>query len=164
MPSEALAGWRDSLAIYLHPRPLTMLFLGFSSGLPRLLVFGSLSFWLREAGIDRSTIGFVSWVALAYGFKWVWAPLVDRARLPLIGAVFGDSDRWAVPRGTVEESSDPLLTHVGGQLDRQEQRRALMAPENPFPRWRRPSPRSSPPTATCAPTPTTGCANATIPR
>ena len=94
MPSEALAGWRDSLAIYLHPRPLTLLFLGFSSGLPLLLVFGTLSFWLREAGIDRSTIGFVSWVALAYGLKWVWAPLVDRVRIPLLSAWLGRRRGW----------------------------------------------------------------------
>jgi PAT family beta-lactamase induction signal transducer AmpG len=53
--------------------------------LPLLLVLGTLSFWLREAGISRSTIGHLSWVGLAYGFKWVWAPLVDRVTLPLLG-------------------------------------------------------------------------------
>ena len=68
MRSESAEGWWDALRIYFHPRPLTLLFLGFSSGLPLLLVFGTLSFWLREAGVDRSTIGFISWVALAYGF------------------------------------------------------------------------------------------------
>ena len=62
-----------------------MLALGFSAGLPYLLVFGTLSFWLREAGIDRKTIGLISGVALAYAFKWTWSPLVDRLRLPLIG-------------------------------------------------------------------------------
>jgi PAT family beta-lactamase induction signal transducer AmpG len=94
MRSEGLSGWRDSLAIYFHPRPLTLLFLGFSSGLPLLLVFGTLSFWLREAGIDRSTIGFVSWVALAYGFKWVWAPLVDRMPVPLLSSWLGRRRAW----------------------------------------------------------------------
>jgi PAT family beta-lactamase induction signal transducer AmpG len=54
--------------------------LGFSAGLPLLLVLGTLSFWLREAGIDRTTIGYLSWVGLAYAFKWVWSPLVDRCR------------------------------------------------------------------------------------
>ena len=62
-----------------------MLALGFSAGLPLLLVLGTLSFWLREAGISRATIGHLSWVGLAYGFKWVWAPLVDRVTLPLLG-------------------------------------------------------------------------------
>ena len=94
MRSESDTGWRASLGIYFHRRPLTLLFLGFSSGLPLLLVFGTLSFWLREAGVDRSTIGFVSWVALAYGFKWVWAPLVDRLRLPLLSSLFGRRRAW----------------------------------------------------------------------
>jgi hypothetical protein len=57
--------------VYLEPASLRMLALGFSAGLPLLLVLGTLSFRLREAGIDRSTIGYLSWVGLAYGFKWV---------------------------------------------------------------------------------------------
>jgi PAT family beta-lactamase induction signal transducer AmpG len=71
-----------------------MLFLGFSAGLPLLLVFGTLSYWLREAGIERSTIGFLSWVALAYGFKWVWAPLVDRLQLPWLTKKLGRRRAW----------------------------------------------------------------------
>lgn len=71
-----------------------MLFLGFSAGLPLLLVFGTLSFWLREAGIERSTIGFLSWVALAYGFKWAWAPLVDRLPLPWLTRSLGRRRSW----------------------------------------------------------------------
>ena len=94
MSSDAPAGWWDSVRIYFHPRPLTLLLLGFSSGLPLLLVFGTLSFWLREAGIDRSTIGFVSWVALAYGFKWAWAPLVDRLRIPVLSGLLGRRRSW----------------------------------------------------------------------
>jgi PAT family beta-lactamase induction signal transducer AmpG len=73
-----------------------MLFLGFSAGLPLLLVFGTLSFWLREAGIARSTIGFLSWVALAYGFKWIWAPLVDRMRLPWLTQRLGRRRGWMI--------------------------------------------------------------------
>jgi PAT family beta-lactamase induction signal transducer AmpG len=92
--SESTESWLDAARIYLQPRPLTLLFLGFSSGLPLLLVFGTLSFWLREAGVDRSTIGFVSWVALAYGFKWVWAPLVDRLRLPGLYRLMGRRRSW----------------------------------------------------------------------
>lgn len=71
-----------------------MLFLGFSAGLPLMLVFGTLSFWLRKAGIERSTIGFLSWVALAYAFKWVWAPLVDRLRLPWLTRNLGRRRAW----------------------------------------------------------------------
>ncbi len=94
LSSDARLGWWGSARIYLQPRPMTLLFLGFSSGLPLLLVFGTLSFWLREAGIERTTIGFVSWVALAYGFKWVWAPLVDRLRIPLLSELLGRRRSW----------------------------------------------------------------------
>ncbi len=65
-----------------------------SAGLPLLLVFGTLSFWLREAGIDRSTIGHLSWVGLAYGFKWLWSPLVDRLPIPLLTRALGRRRSW----------------------------------------------------------------------
>jgi MFS transporter, PAT family, beta-lactamase induction signal transducer AmpG len=84
----------ESLAVYWQPGVRSMLFLGFSSGLPLLLVFGTLSFWLRKAGIERSTIGFLSWVALAYAFKWAWAPLVDRLRLPWLTHNLGRRRAW----------------------------------------------------------------------
>lgn len=71
-----------------------MLLLGMSAGLPLLLVLGTLSFRLREAGIERATISFLGWVGLAYGFKWVWAPLVDRASIPLLTAWLGRRRSW----------------------------------------------------------------------
>ena len=71
-----------------------MLLLGFSAGLPLLLVLGTLSFRLREAGIDRTTIGYLSWVGLAYAFKWVWAPLVDRMPIPLLTRLMGRRRSW----------------------------------------------------------------------
>lgn len=71
-----------------------MLSLGFSAGLPLLLVFGTLSFWLREAGIDRSTIGYLSWIGLAYGFKLAWSPLVDRLPIPLLTRLLGRRRSW----------------------------------------------------------------------
>ncbi len=86
--------WRDAWLVYLEPASWRMLFLGFSAGLPLLLVLGTLSFRLREAGIDRSTIGFLSWVGLVYGFKWVWAPLVDRLSLPLLTKQLGRRRSW----------------------------------------------------------------------
>ena len=92
--AERLSQWRDATQLYLHPRPLTLLFLGFSSGLPILLVFASLSFWLREAGVERSAIGYFSWVALAYAFKWAWAPLVDRLPLPFLTRWLGRRRSW----------------------------------------------------------------------
>ena len=94
-PSEASARtWRESLRLYLQPASLRMLLLGFSAGLPLLLVLGTLSFRLREAGIDRSTIGYLSWVGLAYGVKWMWAPLVDRLPIPWLTPRLGRRRSW----------------------------------------------------------------------
>ncbi|MFD0669382.1 AmpG family muropeptide MFS transporter [Ramlibacter sp. MAHUQ-53] len=89
-----LAGWIAALRVYLEPASWRMLLLGFSAGLPLLLVLGTLSFRLREAGIDRTTIGYLSWVGLAYGFKWAWAPLVDRLPLPLLTRWLGRRRSW----------------------------------------------------------------------
>ena len=93
-PAGRLAAWIDALRVYTEAATWRMLFLGFSAGLPLLLVLGTLSFRLREAGIDRSTIGFLSWVGLAYGFKWVWSPLVDRLPLPLLTHWLGRRRSW----------------------------------------------------------------------
>jgi MFS transporter, PAT family, beta-lactamase induction signal transducer AmpG len=86
--------WLGSFKVYLEPTALRMLALGFSAGLPLLLVLGTLSFRLREAGIDRATIGFLTWVGLAYGFKWCWAPLVDRLPIPLLTRWLGRRRSW----------------------------------------------------------------------
>ena len=86
--------WLDTLKVYREGPTLRMLFLGFSAGLPLLLVLGTLSFWLREAGVDRATIGYLSWVGLAYGFKWCWAPLVDRLAIPLLTSLLGRRRSW----------------------------------------------------------------------
>lgn len=90
----ARPSWIETLRVYTEPATLRMLFLGFSAGLPLLLVLGTLSFRLREAGVDRTTIGFLSWVGLAYGVKWIWAPLVDRVRLPLLAGWLGQRRSW----------------------------------------------------------------------
>ena len=86
--------WLATFKVYLEPASLRMLLLGFSAGLPLLLVLGTLSFWLREAGIDRTTIGYLSWVGLAYAFKWVWAPLVDWLPIPLLTRWLGRRRSW----------------------------------------------------------------------
>ncbi len=90
----AKRSWAQTLKVYLEPPTLRMLLLGFAAGLPLLLVLGTLSFRLREAGIDRTTIGFLSWVGLAYGFKWVWSPLVDRMPIPLLTPWLGRRRSW----------------------------------------------------------------------
>jgi PAT family beta-lactamase induction signal transducer AmpG len=87
-------GWRESLATYTHPRVVTLLFLGFSAGLPFLLVFSTLSAWLREFGISRTAIGFISWIGITYSFKFVWSPIVDRVPLPWITRWLGRRRAW----------------------------------------------------------------------
>ena len=91
---ERKPSWGATLRVYTEPATLRMLFLGFSAGLPLLLVLGTLSFWLREAGVDRTTIGFLSWVGLAYAFKWAWAPLVDRLPIPVATRLLGRRRSW----------------------------------------------------------------------
>jgi PAT family beta-lactamase induction signal transducer AmpG len=87
-------GWVDGLRAYKHPRVLAMLFLGFSAGLPFMLVFSTLSAWLREVGIERATIGMLSWVGIIYSVKFFWAPVVDRLRLPLLHRLLGRRRSW----------------------------------------------------------------------
>ena len=82
------------LAIYREPVVLRMFFLGFSSGLPLLLVLGTLSFWMREVGVDLKSIGFMSWVGLCWGMKWLWSPLVDKLRIPLLSSRLGQRRAW----------------------------------------------------------------------
>ncbi len=94
VPAAPAPGWLAALHVYLELATWRMLLLGFAAGLPLLLVLGTLSFRLREAGIDRTTIGFLSWVGLAYGFKWAWAPLVDRLPLPGLTRWLGRRRAW----------------------------------------------------------------------
>src|SRR3954468_14197817 len=75
----------DAWRIYFRPKVVTMLLLGFSSGLPFMLVGNTLAYWLRDAGVSLTTIGFLSWVGLAYSLKFLWAPIVDRVDAPLFG-------------------------------------------------------------------------------
>jgi len=91
---DSKPSWGATLRVYLEPATLRMLALGFAAGLPLLLVLGTLSFRLREAGVDRATIGHLSWVGLAYGFKWAWAPLVDRLPLPGLTGWLGLRRSW----------------------------------------------------------------------
>ena len=86
--------WRKTSTICKHPRVITMLFLGFSAGMPILLIFSSLSLWLREAGVERAAVTYFSWAALGYSFKFVWAPLVDQFPIPLLTRLMGKRRAW----------------------------------------------------------------------
>ena len=84
----------DGLRPFRDSRVIAMFFLGFSAGIPLLLIFSSLSLWLREAGVDRGAVTFFSWAALGYSFKFVWAPLIDRLPVPVLTDWLGRRRAW----------------------------------------------------------------------
>lgn len=86
--------WQQSFAAYIRPQVLGMSFLGFSAGLPFLLVFSTLSAWLRDTGVTLSVIGFFSWVGITYSIKVIWAPVVDRLPLPFLTRLLGKRRSW----------------------------------------------------------------------
>ena len=81
------------LSPLLNPTSLRMLFLGFAAGLPILLIFSTLSVWLFKAGVNRATITLFSWVGFAYSFKFIWTPIVDNLKLPILGKL-GHRRSW----------------------------------------------------------------------
>ena len=89
-----LRSWRESLVVYLDPRVLSILFLGFSSGLPLALVYQTLSAWLEEEGVSLTAIGFFSWASSAYALKFLWSPLVDRLPIPGLTRLMGRRRSW----------------------------------------------------------------------
>ena len=92
----ALNNWKESLLIYIDIRVVRLLVLGFSSGLPILLIFSTLSLWLKSAGIDRSTITLFSWAGLAYSFKFLWAPIIDKMPILILSDKFGHRKSWLI--------------------------------------------------------------------
>ena len=86
----------DVLRSLRQPRVAAMLALGFSCGVPFMLVGNTLGFWLREQGIELAAIGFLSWVGMAYTLKFLWAPLVDKLDAPLVGKRLGRRRGWAL--------------------------------------------------------------------
>lgn len=91
---KTVTTWRQAFSIYTKPRVWGMIFLGFSAGLPFLLVFSTLSAWLRDEGVARSVIGFFSWVGVTYSIKVFWSPVVDRMPLPLLTKLLGKRRSW----------------------------------------------------------------------
>jgi MFS transporter, PAT family, beta-lactamase induction signal transducer AmpG len=94
-PKAAAKTKRDVIASLRQPKVAVMLMLGFSSGLPFLLVGNTLGYWLRDGGISLTTIGFLSWVGLAYSTKFLWAPFIDRVDAPIFGR-FGRRRGWLI--------------------------------------------------------------------
>lgn len=93
-PSSPKPSWRSALKVYLKAPVVTMLFLGFSAGLPFLLVFSTLTTWLRTSGVEIAAIGFFSWIGLLYSIKFFWAPVIDNLKLPLLTRWLGQRRSW----------------------------------------------------------------------
>ena len=86
--------WRDAIAVFFRRKVITMIFLGFSAGLPYLLVFSTLSAWLSEAGVQRTAIGFFSWVGITFSIKVLWAPVLDNLAIPWVTRFLGQRRSW----------------------------------------------------------------------
>ena len=91
---DGLESWFSGFGIYRHPRVLAMLFLGFSAGLPFALVAGTLAAWLTRSGVGMTEVGMFAWVGILYAFKFVWAPLVDQLKIPVLTRALGRRRSW----------------------------------------------------------------------
>ncbi|MBM3529445.1 MAG: AmpG family muropeptide MFS transporter [Alphaproteobacteria bacterium] len=93
-PTAASPSWREAFAIYLKPRVLIVLFLGFASGLPLALSGSTLLVWMREVGVDLGTIGLFALVGTPYTIKFLWAPVVDALDVPVLTRLLGRRRGW----------------------------------------------------------------------
>jgi MFS transporter, PAT family, beta-lactamase induction signal transducer AmpG len=94
--SSRLQAWGYAVSVYFEYRTFLIFLLGFSSGLPLLLVYGTLSAWLHDQGVSLSVIGWFSIASSAYALKFMWAPLVDRCPLPVLTRMLGQRRSWLV--------------------------------------------------------------------
>ena len=88
--------WLDSLSVYKDVRMLRILLLGSISGFPWVLIASSLSLWLKEEGLSRSTVGWAGLIFAVYAFNYLWAPLVDRIQIPFLTKKIGHRRGWIV--------------------------------------------------------------------
>jgi PAT family beta-lactamase induction signal transducer AmpG len=86
--------WGEALAVYFEPRQLIILIMGFASGLPLLLTVSTLAYWLATANTDLTTIGLFAAAGTPYGWKFLWSPIIDQVRLPLLGRWLGHRKSW----------------------------------------------------------------------
>lgn len=112
--TEPKRSWQDVLRSYMQPKMLGMMSLGFASGLPYMLIYSELAYWMKAEGVDLGVIGFFAWIGLAYTAKVLWAPLVDNLQIPLLTRAMGHRRSWMLAAifGTifgmlVIASSDP---------------------------------------------------------
>ena len=127
-PHPGFAGnWLAALAVYRQPRLIAVLLMGFSSGLPLVLTFGTLSYWLAEIGVSLTTIGLFGLVRTSYSLKFLWSPLIDRLPIPLLTARLGRRRSWALAielllaaailaLGMTDPRVDPALTALAAVI------------------------------------------------
>ena len=116
-----------ALAVYRQPRLIAVLFMGFSSGLPLALTFGTLSYWLAELGVSLTAIGLFGLVRAPYSFKWCWSPLIDRLPIPILTRRLGRRRSWALTiqfllalailhLGATDPKTDPVATALAAVI------------------------------------------------
>ena len=116
-----------ALAVYREPRLIAVLLMGFGSGLPLALTFGTLSFWLSEVGVSRTSIGLFALVGISYSLKFVWSPAIDRLPVPLLTGRLGRRRGWALAiqpvlalailaLGLTDPRTDPGVTAVAAVI------------------------------------------------
>jgi len=126
-PEGTGSGWLASLAIYREPRLIAVLLMGFASGLPLALTFGTLSFWLSEVGISRTSIGLFALVGISYSLKFLWSPAIDRLPIPILTTRLGRRRGWALAiqpalalailaLGLTDPKSDPGATALAALI------------------------------------------------
>jgi len=124
---RAASGWLSALAIYREPRLIAVLLMGFASGLPLALTFGTLSFWLSEVGISRTSIGLFALVGISYSLKFLWSPAIDRLPIPILTARLGRRRGWTLAiqpalalailaLGLTDPKSDPGATALAAVI------------------------------------------------
>ena len=94
--AEKARDWYGAIEVYLNRRILFVLLMGVASGLPLLLTLSTLSYWLSKVGVDKTTIGLFALVGIPYSFKFVWAPIIDQVRLPILSKLLGRRRSWLV--------------------------------------------------------------------
>ncbi|MEX2200983.1 MAG: AmpG family muropeptide MFS transporter [Dongiaceae bacterium] len=125
--SGRIQRWVEAVRVYGDRRMLVILLMGFSSGLPLLLTLSTLSYWLEKNGVDLTTIGLFALVGVPYSFKFVWAPLIDQGRLPLLTRWLGRRRSWALLSqaaligailfmGSTDPATDPWWTAFAALL------------------------------------------------
>src|SRR5262249_5542873 len=126
-PSAPRASAFDTLTVYLRPRVLIVLFLGFSAGLPLALSGSTLLYWMREAGVDLQKIGLFALAGTPYTIKFLWAPFIDALDVPVLSPLLGRRRGWLllsqlllivaiVFLGLCDPATAPLLVAIGALL------------------------------------------------